>query len=461
MMQLIAIEWLRFKRNTLNLWVSGLFLTVMLCSAVWSGLAAREFNQHANASPRASHAATNQAEMHDAPKTDNSPAQASAFSASTAAPPLRLPALGGLALSVRQLDFLSTGIKISTRNRHTDGRNGDQLFNPILHELGLLDFTTVFALLTPLIVIALSYGLVQEDRESGVWRLVCTQMSAPWRLVFAALTVRYAVVLAVITGSSLLALLPAPGDSADTIAHWLAFGGLYTLVWFGIAGLFLLLPFSSGAAAIGMLGVWLILTFATPALLGWAANRHAPMPSRLDNIIAIRQIQEQNNQQRQTLLTDWYAAHPDIKMPRSLKDLPREIAGIPAGLFLNSQIRPLMYRFDGARQAQFEFLERWSWLSPAMAAVQMADRLAGIDAPRYAAYIQAVDHFEDRWREFFVPRIMSDTAWSASEQNTLPRFEFSQATDLSACRHLLIMQLSLAAMLLATLFGLRHQFAKA
>ncbi|MBD9357963.1 DUF3526 domain-containing protein [Methylomonas albis] len=461
MMQLIAIEWLRFKRNRLNLWVTGLFLLVMLGSAVWSGLAAREFRQHGTAAPQTVNAMSNQAEMHDAPKaTDNAP-KASVFSASAAAAPLRLPALGGLALSVRQLDFLSTGIKISTRSRHTDGRNSDQLFNPMLHELGMLDFATVFALLTPLMVIALSYGLVQEDRESGVWRLVCTQMSAPWRLVCAALDVRYSVVVLAVFSSSLLALWLDPAFSLETLVYWLAFAGLYTLVWFCIAGLFLLLPFSSGAAAIGMLGVWLVLTFASPALLGWAADQHAPMPSRLDSIIAVRQFQEQNNQQRQALMAQWYSNHPDLQLPQTGKELPREIAGLPAGLVLDQQIRPVMYRFDSARQAQFEFLEAWSWLSPALAAVQMADRLAGIDAPRYAEYIQAVNNFEDQWRDYFVPKIMSDSAWSDELSHDQPRFAFTYPANPAACLNLIAGQAALALLLLAILFGSRRRFAKA
>jgi len=117
MMPLIAIEWLRFKRNTLNLWVTGLFLLVMLGSAVWSGLAAREFRQHGTPAPQTVNAMSNQAEMHDAPKAADHTPKANAFSTSAAAPPLRLPALSGLALSVRQLDFLSTGIKISDNFR--------------------------------------------------------------------------------------------------------------------------------------------------------------------------------------------------------------------------------------------------------------------------------------------------------------------------------------------------------
>ncbi|MDP3840456.1 MAG: DUF3526 domain-containing protein, partial [Methylococcales bacterium] len=385
MMNLISIEWIRFRRNPLNLWIVGVFVLLMTISAVWSGLTARDFRAKANAPVIVQHA-VNQAEMHDAHKATDSSEKASAFSASSNAPPLRLPALGGLALNVSQLDFLSTNIKISTRSRHTDERNGDQLFNPLMHEFGFLDFATLLALLTPLVIIALTYGLVQEDRESGVWRLVCTQTAKPWLLVYTALGVRYGLLLAVMIISSLLTFALDSGATGSAIGQWLIFISLYALVWFGIAGLFLLLPISSGAAAIAMLGTWLVITFAIPAGLGWAANQYAKMPSRMTAIIEIRHFQELNNQQRPALLTQWYTNHPDIKPPAA--ELPRDIAGLPAALQLDSQIRPLMYQFDAVRKNQFEFMERWSAASPALAVILMADPLAGIDAPRYAEFIQ-------------------------------------------------------------------------
>ncbi|MDO9215187.1 MAG: DUF3526 domain-containing protein [Methylococcales bacterium] len=471
MMNLITIEWTRFSRNALNLWIVGLFMLMMMLSAVWSGLAAREFRAHVGEHPTeqsvkptethdaAKHADTaNSAEMHDAPKQPENKEKASAFSASSKAPPLDLPALGGLTLNASQMDFLSTHIKVSTRSRHTDGRTTDSLFNPLMHEFGFLDFATLLALLTPLVIVALTYGLVQEDRESGVWRLVCTQTAKPWQLVFTALAVRYGLLLAVILSSSLISFVMDSDATANAVGHWLLFSSLYTLVWFAIAGLFLLLPVSSGAAAIAMLGTWLILTFAVPAGLGWAANQYAKMPSRMTTIIDIRHFQEQTNSQRPAILAQWYAAHPDIQQPAG--ELPRDIANLPAALQLDKQIRPLMTQFEHARQQQFEFMERWSFLSPSLAVILMADRLAGIDAPRYAQFIEQVNQFEDQWRDFFVPKIMSNAEWTAQAQQNIPVFHFTAKPKTSAYWRLSLIQLATVTVLLSGLFLLRRQFTK-
>jgi ABC-2 type transport system permease protein len=463
MIKLLAVEWIRFRRNPLNIWIISLFLLLLTISAIWSGLAAREFRAKASA-PAIQQSATNQAEMHDAPKMSESASKSttksSAYSDSSAKQPLRLPALGGLVLNVSQMDLLSPTIKISTRSRHTDGRTSDQLFNPLMHEFGLLDFATVFALLTPLVIIALTYGLVQEDRESGVWRLVCTQTSQPWRLVFTALTLRYGLLLLIGVTASVLAFLLDPASTSIAAGQWLFMLAVYNLVWFSIAGLFMLLQISSGAVAIAMLGTWLVLTFGVPAGISWAADQSSPMPSRMKAIIDIRQFQEQTNQQRELLLTDWYQARPEIKPTGPLKSLPREINGLPATLQLDSQIRPLMVQFDEARKHQFEFMERWSGLSPALGLILMSDRLAGIDAPRYADFVQAVNQFEDQWRSFFVPLIMASTPWSDDLQNSLPQFVVAKDGDSSASLSLPLSQLKIAMILLILLVGFRNRFAK-
>jgi Domain of unknown function (DUF3526). len=209
-------------------------------------------------------------------------------------------------------------------------------------------------------------------------------------------------------------------DSGSTLyatTHWLIFVGVFTGVWITMSGLFLLLPVSSGAAAVGLLGVWLVTTFAVPAGLSWAANGMQPMPSRLEAIVDIRRVQAQTSKQQAELLSAWYRAHPEVA---PVKEPSREIAGLPANLELDSKVRPLMYRFDEVRKAHFEFMERWSALSPGLAAVLAADRLAGIDAPRYAEYIEAANQFEDRWRVFFVPGIMAQQGIPSSDHQQRP-----------------------------------------
>lgn len=448
---LLQAEWLRFIRNPVNLWVIAAFFALLTASAVWSGLAASEFRTRALQPQHQSGSSQVRTEMHDAPGTGKGGDTAKPADNTT----VRLPALGGLALSVRQMDLLGSELRISTRSRYTDGRNSDQLFNPLLRELGLLDFASVLALLLPLTVIALTYGLVQEDRERGVWRLVCAQMPHPSRLIFAALAVRLGMVLMPAAAASLLAFMLDSGSTLYAATHWLVFVSVFAGVWMTISGLFLLLPVSSGAAAVSLLGVWLVTTFAVPAGLSWAANGMQPMPSRLTAIVDIRRVQAQTSKQQAELLSAWYRAHPETA---PVKEPSREVAGLPANLELDSKVRPLMYRFDEVRKAHFEFMERWSALSPGLAAVLTADRLAGIDAPRYAEYIHAVNQFEDRWRAFFVPGIMGRQGMPVADHEQLPALKPLPTSE--TVWTVIVRQSLSGILLLLALITLRKQFER-
>jgi ABC-2 type transport system permease protein len=62
----------------------------------------------------------------------------------------------------------------------------------------------------------------------------------------------------------------------------------------------------------------------------------------------------------------------------------------------------------------------------------LADRLAGIDAVRYARYVDAVDRFEDRWQAFVTPRIMSYRGVTAEDLTRLPKFTQKEAVHINS-----------------------------
>jgi ABC-2 type transport system permease protein len=179
------------------------------------------------------------------------------------------------------------------------------------------------------------------------------------------------------------------------------------------------------------------------------------MPSRLEAIVDIRRAQAQTSKQQAELLSAWYQAHPETAL---LKEPPREIAGLPANLELDSKVRPLMYRFDEVRKEHFEFMERWSALSPGLAAVLAADRLAGVDAPRYAEYIEAVNQFEDRWRAFFAPRVMGKRGMAPSDYEQLPVVKSLPTTETVSTA--ILRQSMIGVFLLLVLITLRNRFGR-
>jgi ABC-2 type transport system permease protein len=415
-------EWRRFVLQKLNLWVLAVFALLLGTSAVWSGLAAREYRAAALMQQDGWEHTRLKAQAAAAQPRDGTQAMMAAFLFARAdAPPAQLPALGGLALGTGTFHLLSPDARVTVESRHTDARKAERLGNPLLEDFGLPDFSTVLALLLPLAILGLTCGLVQEEREQGQWRLVVAQCARPGRVFAWALGLRGAAVWWVAAAASSAAFALDPGATGIAWLSWLVTVAAFCAIWLALAGLLCLLPLSAGSAALGLLACWLLLTFVVPAALATWVNRDSPMPSRLAAIAAVRNAQQEAEVHMDEHLADWYAANPEAA-PAQRSSHTWPVSFLPRYLQQDLDIRPLMEDFDHARAQRFVELERWAWLSPNLALAMVADRLAGIDAPRYLRHVQRVNAYEDAWRDFFVPRVMSYRGLTADDFDHLPRF---------------------------------------
>ncbi len=241
--------------------------------------------------------------------------------------------------------------------------------------------------------------------------------------------------------------------------HWLAFVTVLSVVWTLLAAVFLLLPVGASAAALGLLGLWLATTFAVPPALAWVAQQRFAMPSRLQLVIDIRQLQHHGAEAQKELLAAWVRANPQWVKPNGTALSPVQ-ERLPANLALDHGVRPLMLAFDQARSEQATFMERWSWLSPSLGAVLLADRLSGLDANAYLGYTKAVNAYEDQWRAYFVPRVMRGSPLSPGELQHLPVFTFQPARKLGAGWRVSAGLTLLSLVLAATVFAGRRRYAQ-
>lgn len=415
-------EGLRLHKQPLT-WVAlGALLLVLLATAISAGFDARAWREAA-ASDHSALEEKLSAAIEKAQKNGTGPANAVA-SYQLGRGELgttRMPVDAGLGLGIHRLEVLPVRLKATLDSRHIEARDPGPLKNPLLADTGLPGVPAMVALLVPLVALLLCSGLLQEEREHGRLSLLRVQSTyglAP--VLLAALGWRLLAVWGVTAIGTAPALLLDNGSTGSALAQWTGAVAAFCAVWVAIGGLLSCMPISGATSMLAALVVWLGLTFAVPAGLAMVANQEAPTPSRMQSIIALRDAQHDSEDNEQGLAEAWYDEHPEVQA-----HLPAvwPASFLPRVLDQDLAIEPVMREFGSSRAEQADIVSRWSWMSPGLALVLFGDRLAGTDAGSYRRYLQAVDTFEQRWRQFFIPPVMSRTGHDAAQLRQLPRFE--------------------------------------
>ncbi len=136
-------------------------------------------------------------------------------------------------------------------------------------------------------------------------------------------------------------------------------------------------------------------------------------------------IQLDVDEQAPALLAQWYAQNADTTVPRQSHVWP--VSFMPRYTEESLRARAIFRRFDAYRATRDSRLAAWALVSPPIGLLDIADRLAGIDAARYHRYALAVDDYEDRWRDYLTPRIMFYRGLTPADLDALPTFAFSSA----------------------------------
>jgi ABC-2 type transport system permease protein len=436
MSSILGAEWRRLLAERANRRVLGLLGMALFASALSSGLDARAWHLRIAQMDAQWASKIAMARTRDMPQSGSPQAAMQAFQvARNDAPVAVLPPLGGLALGSGAFEVLAPAVRVTVESRHSDGRKEERLSNPLLQGFGVPDFSTSVALLVPLAIICLCAGMVQHGRELGVWRVAVVQCARPGIAFATSLALRAVAVGTIATLASMLAFWLDPGATALALVYWgLGLAGLIA-VWTVTCALVCLVRISSSSAVLATLGLWLLTTFAVPMALAWWADRHAPMPSRLAAVVQLRNAQQRAESQMDKLLAAWYEAHP-AERPAGRSSHTWPVSFLPRYQAQEAEVGPLMLDFDRQRARRYESVAPWAWLSPSLSMTMLADELAGIDAPRYARYMDSVAEYEAQWRDFFLPRIMSYRGLGDDDLARLPRFagvapEQEQAADAS------------------------------
>jgi ABC-2 type transport system permease protein len=142
----------------------------------------------------------------------------------------------------------------------------------------------------------------------------------------------------------------------------------------------------------------------------------------------MRVASDEANAEGSTLLARYYEDHPELATgdaQQAMNDF--NMVRVAVGAEVERRVRPVLNRYTEQLSAQQQIVGRARFLSPAVLMQDILNDIAGTGTARHRAFMQQVESFHARWREYFV-RLVFQRA-RLNDFSDIPRFIFAEETS--------------------------------
>ena len=298
--------------------------------------------------------------------------------------------------------------------------------NPGALAAGRFDLLTFIALLCPLVLIALLYDVLGREREAGLTPLLAALGATAGQLLLARGMLRGGIVIVVAVAASLCGFVLIGLDDFLTGLLWtvgiVLYLGLWTLLVLCVASLRTGTAGAAGAA----IACWVALLLLSPAILERAARPHGLLEPRVLADAEVRRVlrvkgapEAIEESTREVAQRYWNIDFEQAPACAYRADVVPE--------FVRRRLADEHYaaamRIGMAKEALFDArLDRWSWLSPALAFRRAMERIAGVDAARQRLFAEEVIRYHAQWRGRVTDALFNCQSFDRRSFEAAPRF---------------------------------------
>jgi ABC-2 type transport system permease protein len=359
------------------------------------------------------------------------------------------------ALAVGQSDLLPYYFKISTDARE-NVIAATELENPHRLLVGRFDLAFVLIYLYPLLILAISFNMLSQEKEQGTLALALSQPLSLGTLVAGKVALRALLLVGLVVGFSLLGFIAGgasltSGAVAVRLALWIALVAGYGAFWFALAVFVSSGGRSSSTNATILAGMWLALVVLLPSLFNLAVNAMYPVPSRVEMVQAMRVASDDANAQGSKVLARYYEDHPELATgdaAQAMNDF--SVVRVAVSDEVERRVRPVIDRYEQQIARQQLAIDRLRFLSPAVILQDGLNDIAGTGVARHRHFMAQVDRFHREWRAHFTPLIFQKAKLTSFDN--VPRFRYQDESTANVAGRVAVGLFGLA--IPATLIGI-------
>ncbi|MDN5202747.1 DUF3526 domain-containing protein [Fulvivirgaceae bacterium BMA10] len=328
------------------------------------------------------------------------------------------PPAAGLCLGQRDLFPVYYGFNVTDLARQV---NAGELANPMKLLTGNFDLSYVFVFLFPLLVIALFYNLYAAEKEGGTLLLLQSQSISLRMILFSKGLLRLLIIWSLAT---VLLLLGFVIQGISVFEHgylffrWLLIIYGYCLLWTLLMGMIVRLRKSGALSAMLGLGVWLVLTLITPALLNLFVMANEPLPNRAEMIHTLRSLNDKNWGSPKSFVFDkFYPENPQYFKKGDTTDFNKWYYA--SFTLLDKESDALNAQFEEQVGRRNALLEKWEWLAPAAMMHERLSQLSETSRQSHLEFVKKVHTYHQELKDLYYARIFEGEQFSYQDLQKL------------------------------------------
>lgn len=309
-----------------------------------------------------------------------------------------------------------------------------ELNNPNNLLSGNLDFSFVLIYLYPLLIIAFSYNIISEEKESGTWKIVATQSQNIFLYILKLFYIRILSLIILLTIVLFMAalFLNIPLDKSFLSFYILCI--LYILFWFAVCFYIVSLQKSSNFNAVILLTIWLFMIIILPAIINTYIVNKYPVPEALELTLKQRNAyHEKWDMDKKITMDKFYNHYPQFKsyaLPEAefnwLWYYAMQQAGDDDSAEQSGELEIKLEQRNKTSQLIALFI-------PTLHTQMQLNEIAKSDLGNQLLFLKETKQFHEKLRLYFYSKIFNNTAVNQVkwDQFKVKTFEDSSDTNLS------------------------------
>ena len=317
--------------------------------------------------------------------------------------------------------------------RGLEGQKYDsELNNPNNLLSGNIDFSFVLIYLFPLLIIAFSYNLVSEEKESGTWKIVATQSQNTFFYILKLFYIRILSLIALLTIVLFIAILFLNIPLNQSLFTFYGLGILYILFWFAISFFIVSLQKNSNFNAVILLTIWLFFIIILPAVINTYIVNKFPVPEALELTVKQRNAyHEKWDMDKKITMDKFYNHYPQFNTyPLPDKEFSwlwyyaMQQAGDDDSAKQSQELEHKLQQRNKASQLIAQFI-------PTLHTQLQLNEIAQSDLGNQLLFLKETKLFHEKMRLYFYPKIFDNADVSKENWSKFKVETFNDPSEIS------------------------------